>query len=127
MLQPGEGISGSHSLPIGQVLFVPREEITLRDCGEEELAAIRRSREEFSREKAALTRTTAYGLAVQPSLFPHQPFTAARPPARARTRRPPPPESPHDPMPASPPGPLALSGMAAAPAPPRLPARRIGR
>jgi hypothetical protein len=66
VLQPGEGISGSHSLPIGQALFVPREEIVLGDCGEEELAAIRASREEFSREKAAVTRNTAYGLPYSP-------------------------------------------------------------
>jgi len=69
VLQPGEGISGSHSLPIGQVLFVPREEINLRDCGDEELAAIQRSREEFSRDKAALTRNTAYGLPYSPHYF----------------------------------------------------------
>jgi hypothetical protein len=66
VLQPGEGISGSHSLPIGQVLFVPREETTLRDCSDEELAAINRSRETFSRDKAALTRTTPYGLPYSP-------------------------------------------------------------
>ena len=29
VLQPGEGMSLSHTLPIGQVVFVPREEITL--------------------------------------------------------------------------------------------------
>jgi hypothetical protein len=66
VLQPGEGISGSQSLPIGQVLFAPREEFVLRDCGEEELEAIRQSREVFSREKAALTRNTAYGLSYSP-------------------------------------------------------------
>jgi hypothetical protein len=66
VLQQGEGISGVHSMPIGQVVFVPREEITLRDCSEEELAAIRRSREEFSREKAALKVTTAYGVSYSP-------------------------------------------------------------
>lgn len=55
-------ISGSQSLPIGQVLFIPREEFALRDCGEEELAAIRQSRDVFSSEKAALTRNTAFGL-----------------------------------------------------------------
>ena len=31
VLQPGETISASHSMPIGQVIFVPREEITFRD------------------------------------------------------------------------------------------------
>ena len=66
VLQPGEGISGTHSMPIGQVFFVPREEITLRDCNEEELAAIRQSKEEFSREKAALKLTTPYGLQYSP-------------------------------------------------------------
>ena len=30
VLQPGEGISGQRTMPIGQVFFVPREEITLR-------------------------------------------------------------------------------------------------
>jgi hypothetical protein len=66
VLQPGEGISGTHTMPIGQVFFVPREDITLRDCTEEELAAIRRSKEEFSREKAALKLTTPYGLQYSP-------------------------------------------------------------
>src|SRR5439155_26240608 len=47
VLQPGEGISGSHNMPIGQVCFVPREEITMRDCTNEELEGIRRSKEEF--------------------------------------------------------------------------------
>src|SRR6202166_2572007 len=66
LLQAGEGISGVYSMPIGQVVFVPREEITLRDCSEEELAAIRRSREVFSREKAALKVTTSYGVSYSP-------------------------------------------------------------
>jgi hypothetical protein len=66
VLQPGEGISGTHTMPIGQVFFVPREEITFSDCTEEELEAIRRSAEHFSREKAALTLTTAYGMPYSP-------------------------------------------------------------
>src|SRR5262252_2839312 len=37
VLQAGEGISLEHSLPIGQVVFVPREEITMRDCTEGEM------------------------------------------------------------------------------------------
>ena len=32
VLQAGEGISVSPTLPIGQVFFVPREEVTFRDC-----------------------------------------------------------------------------------------------
>ena len=66
VLQPGEGIPGAHNMPIGQVFFVPREEITMRDCSEEELAAIRRSKEEFFREKAALKVMTPYGLQYSP-------------------------------------------------------------
>src|SRR5712671_5706091 len=43
VLQPGEGISAMQGLPIGQVFFVPREEITMRDCTEAELLAIKES------------------------------------------------------------------------------------
>jgi hypothetical protein len=66
VLQPGEGISGSRTMPIGQVFFVPREEITLRDCTEEELQAIKRSEEEFTRGKAAAEVTTPYGVPYSP-------------------------------------------------------------
>ena len=66
VLEPGESIPGSHHLPIGQVFFVPREEITLRDCNEDELAAIQRSREEFFLEKAAHRIKTPYGLQYSP-------------------------------------------------------------
>lgn len=66
VLQPGEMISGGHSQPIGQVLFVPREEVSLRACTEEELAAIRASQAEFAREKAAHKVTTSYGMSFSP-------------------------------------------------------------
>ena len=66
VLQPGEGITATHSMPIGQVFFVPREEITLRDCTEQELRAINQSAETFSREKAAIKLTTAYGMPYSP-------------------------------------------------------------
>jgi hypothetical protein len=66
VLQPGEGIPGAHQIPIGQVFFVPREEMTLRDCSDDELAAIRRAKEEFFREKAASKVTTPFGLQVSP-------------------------------------------------------------
>jgi len=66
VLQPGEGISGSHSMPIGQVFFVPREEITMRDCTKEELDAIKQSADEFSREKAAFKVNTPYGMPYSP-------------------------------------------------------------
>ena len=66
VLQPGEGISGTHHLPIGQVFFVPREEITFRDCNENEIEVIRQSRENFFREKAAHRVKTPYGLQYSP-------------------------------------------------------------
>jgi hypothetical protein len=66
VLQPGEGISASRTMPIGQVFFVPREEITLRDCDDTELAALRQSQEEFSRQKAAVEVTTSYGVPYSP-------------------------------------------------------------
>ena len=66
VLQPGEGISGSHSMPIGQVFFVPREEITMRDCTAEELEAIKQSADQFSREKAAFKVNTPYGMPYSP-------------------------------------------------------------
>jgi len=66
VLQPGEGIHGSHNLPIGQVLFVPREEVTFRDCTPEELDQIRESKKEFFRKKAAVTLATPYGFEYSP-------------------------------------------------------------
>ncbi len=66
VLEPGESIPGSHHLPIGQVFFVPREEVTMRDCSQEELAARRQAKEEFFREKAAHRVKTPYGLQYSP-------------------------------------------------------------
>ena len=66
VLEPGEGLPGTQSMPIGQVFFIPREEITLRDCTEEELVEIRESKEEFFTEKARLKRKTPYGLEYSP-------------------------------------------------------------
>ncbi len=66
VLQPGEGIPGAHNMPIGQVFFVPREEITTRECTEEELAGIRKARDEFYKEKAAAKVMTPHGLQVSP-------------------------------------------------------------
>jgi hypothetical protein len=66
VLQPGEGITLEPSIPIGQVFFVPREQITMRACTSEELKAIEESRQEFNRHKAAVVQTTSYGLAYSP-------------------------------------------------------------
>ena len=66
VLQPGEGIPGTHNMPVGQVVFVPREEITMRDCTADELAAIRKSKEEFFREKAEHKISTPLGVQYSP-------------------------------------------------------------
>ncbi len=66
ILQPGEGIAGSHSMPIGQVFFVPREEITLTPLTEEEEDAMREAKGAFFEEKAKHRVTTRYGLEYSP-------------------------------------------------------------
>lgn len=66
VLLPGEGISGTRDLPIGQVMFVPREEITMRDCTERELEEIYAAKSEFFKEKAANRVKTPYGLYYSP-------------------------------------------------------------
>ena len=71
VLQPGEGIPGAHNMPIGQVVFVPREPITLRDCTEQELDELRASRGDFARDKAAATLLTPHGLEYSPHYARH--------------------------------------------------------
>ena len=66
VLQAGEGMSGSHTMPIGQVFFVPREEITLHDCTPEEIETIHEARKEFLKHKAETKLTTRYGLQYSP-------------------------------------------------------------
>jgi hypothetical protein len=66
IMEPGEGISGSSSMPIGQVIFVPREDILMRETTESELAAIKAQRAEFSHHKATIRQTTPYGLSYSP-------------------------------------------------------------
>ena len=66
VLQPGETISASHSMPIGQVIFVPREEITFRDGTEEEIARRQQSSQAFYDEKANTKVKTPYGLEYSP-------------------------------------------------------------
>jgi len=66
VLQPGETISATHSLPVGQVLFVPREEVTLRVGTDQEIAARLELSDAFYKEKAASKVRTAYGLEYSP-------------------------------------------------------------
>jgi hypothetical protein len=66
VLQPGESISASHAMPIGQVAFIPREEITFRDGTEAEIAERQKKSEEFFAAKAASKIKTPYGLEFSP-------------------------------------------------------------
>lgn len=66
VVKPGQGLPGSHSLPIGQVYFVPREEIKLRDVNSKEIEEIQKSRGEFGRGKGQDRETTRYGLEYSP-------------------------------------------------------------
>ena len=67
VLQPGEVFQVTPSQPIGQVFFVPREEITLRDGSKEELTEFCRERDAFDQEKAADQLTAPYGLRYSPA------------------------------------------------------------
>jgi hypothetical protein len=66
VLQAGEGITVEHSIPIGQVLFVPREEVNLHACTADEMNEFEKSKVEFSKHKAAASQTTSYGLTYSP-------------------------------------------------------------
>jgi hypothetical protein len=79
VLEPGEGISGSHTMPIGQVVFVPREEISFRDCTEAELDAIKESAAQFSRDKAAARVSTPYGMPYSPHYLKQSRAPKAKP------------------------------------------------
>ena len=66
ILAPGETISASHSLPVGQVFFVPREAITFRDGSETEIAERQKTSQAFFDKKAAHKIKTPYGLEYSP-------------------------------------------------------------
>jgi hypothetical protein len=66
VLQPGESITASHSMPIGQVFFVQRQEIVFRDATNVECAARLQAADEFFRAKAGVKLRTPYGLEYSP-------------------------------------------------------------
>jgi hypothetical protein len=66
VLQAGEGLTLEHSIPIGQVFFVPREAITMRAATSEELKSFEESRQQFNVHKAAAAQKTSYGLSYSP-------------------------------------------------------------
>jgi hypothetical protein len=66
ILSPGEIITVSHNLPIGQVFFVPREEPTFRDGTEQEIAERQKTSMKFFDEKAVNKKKTPYGMEYSP-------------------------------------------------------------
>jgi len=66
VLQAGEGITVEHTLPIGQVLFVPREEVNLLEPAADDLKWFEDSQQEFAKHKTAAAQTTSYGLTYSP-------------------------------------------------------------
>jgi hypothetical protein len=66
VLQAGEGITVSQAIPIGQVVFVPREDVTFRDSTEAEIEVLRSNLTTFYKEKTAAAQKTPYGLTVSP-------------------------------------------------------------
>jgi hypothetical protein len=66
VLQPGDTFHVSATQPIGQVFFVPRDEITLRDGSKEEAAEFGRQWDAFIKEKASDQLTAPYGLRYSP-------------------------------------------------------------
>ena len=66
VLQAGEGITVEHTIPIGQVMFIPREEVNLLDATGDDVKAFEEGRNEFAKKKAATLQTTSYGLSYSP-------------------------------------------------------------
>jgi hypothetical protein len=66
VLQPGEIFHVTPTQPIGQVFFVPRDEITLRDGSKDEQAEFCRQWDAFEKEKATDQLTAPYGLRYSP-------------------------------------------------------------
>src|SRR6267378_4132132 len=66
VLQAGEGITLEHTIPIGQVMFVPREDVNLLDATAGDLKTFEDGRQEFAKHKADTMQTTSYGLSYSP-------------------------------------------------------------
>jgi hypothetical protein len=66
VLQPGDGVSATGASPVGQVFFVPREEVTLRQAAREEVAAFRAAQRRYWEEKAADQLIAPYGIKYSP-------------------------------------------------------------
>ncbi len=66
VLPPGGILSASASAPVGQVFFMPREEVRLQTGTEADAAAFREAQREYWEGKAADQLTAPYGLTYSP-------------------------------------------------------------
>ncbi len=66
VLQPGGIISASGSSPVGQVFFVPREQVTLKEGSADEVESFRAAQQEYWQGKAADQLTAPYGIWYSP-------------------------------------------------------------
>ena len=73
VLQAGEGMSVDHSIPIGQVMFVPREEITLRAGTEAESQVVRGIKTGIQPPQGRRHPDDVLRPGVQPALSPPEP------------------------------------------------------
>ncbi len=66
VLAPGDIITVSHNLPVGQVFFIPREEVKFRDGTEAEHNQRRETSKAFFEEKPTHKMKTPYGMEYSP-------------------------------------------------------------
>lgn len=63
-MQPGDTLVVTGGAPIGQVMFLPREEITMEAASEPDVQAFVDRQERYWTERAAKERTTPYGALI---------------------------------------------------------------
>lgn len=66
VLQPGESVSATGAAPVGQVFFVPREEVRLREASDSDIAHFRADQQAYWQEKAGDQLTAPYGIRYSP-------------------------------------------------------------
>ncbi|MGH2587008.1 MAG: hypothetical protein ACRDJE_19005 [Dehalococcoidia bacterium] len=66
VLQPGEAVSAAGTSPIGQVFFVPREDVKLQNGAPQDVEAFRGAQQQYWQKKAGDRLVAPYGLAYSP-------------------------------------------------------------
>jgi hypothetical protein len=66
VMQPGDVFSAGGSAPVGQVFFVPREDVHLQDASEADAVRFRSSQRDYWEAKAEDQLTAPYGLRYSP-------------------------------------------------------------